>query len=176
MKRNVTYLLVLLLAACAILVTASCADLSAKRSVRIGVLLPLKGERPLAWEKVLDWVRDGINSELEGQGFTIELAYRNTFGEDIQELAKELVRDSSIQVVIGPETSREALLIAPLFEKAGKLLVSPSATSDELFRAFSRGRYFVRTCQSDVAQVRSILHVLATQGARRVSLVYEDSS
>lgn len=137
--------------------------------------MPLSGDRPLAWEEVLDWECDLLNRQLAGYEYEIELVYRDTFGRDARDLAKELTADPSIRVVIGPETSREALQVIPEFEKARKLLISPSATSDSLFRAFQRDGFFARTCQSDVAQVKAILTVLKEKGMGRFSLLYEDS-
>lgn len=174
-RRNIHAILVLLILALP-LVSIGCDQGGYGGTARIGVLLPLSGDRPVAWEKVLDWGRDSLNAELGSTGFKIEFVYGDTMGEDIDDLARELVGDDSIDLAIGPETSREALKVAPIFAKANKLFISPSATSDELFRAFAGQGYFARTCQSDVAQVRTILHVLSSQGTRKLSLIYENST
>ncbi len=146
------------------------------RVAKIGVMLPLTGDRPLDWERVLDWEAAGINSGLEGTGFSVELVYRDTFGVDASDIARELLSDKSLEVAIGPMTSREAMTVAPQFERAGKLLLSPCATSDELFRAFSGRGCFARTCQSDVAQTNTILNILRARGVEKLSLVYEDTT
>lgn len=158
---------------------ASCssrAGAAAPSIARIGVLLPLTGDRPLDWERILDWQASSINSRLRPHGFGIELVYKDTFGLDISDLATELISDPSLQVAIGPMTSREAMRIAPQFERAKKLLISPCATSDELFKAFAGRRCFARTCQSDVAEVNTILNILRSQGTKRVSLIYENTT
>ena len=45
-----------------------------------------------------------------------------------------------------------------------KLLISPLATSGDIFRAFGKKGYFWRTSQGDVAQVKTILSILNGRG------------
>ncbi|MBV8303794.1 MAG: ABC transporter substrate-binding protein, partial [Acidimicrobiia bacterium] len=74
---------------------------------------------------------------------------------------------------IGPDNSQDALGAADTFVKAHKLIVTPSATSADLFRAFSGSRphYFWRPVESDIAQVRELLGLATAGGAHSVALV-----
>jgi len=158
---------------------SSCAapvDAGGVFTARLGVLLPLTGDRPLDWERVLDWEASKINAGLRGARFKIQLVYKDTFGVDISDLARELISDGSLDIAVGPMTSREAMRIAPQFAKAQKLLISPCATSDDLFRAFAGKQCFARTCQSDVAQASTILSILKSRGTKRLSLIYENTT
>jgi ABC-type branched-subunit amino acid transport system substrate-binding protein len=178
-KRAVPVLMMIAALLVATLSAASCTgalDAGGVHTAKIGVLLPLTGERPLEWERVLDWEVSGINAGLKDARLKIELVYRDTFGVDVSEISRQLIADKSMDIAIGPMTSREAMRIAPQFAKAGKLLISPCATADELFRAFAGDRCFVRTCQSDVGQASTILSILKSQGTKRLSLIYEGTT
>lgn len=142
--------------------------------MRVGVLLPLSGPDDTGADDALTWAADGLNAAGGVGGRRVELVFRDTNGQDVERLARGLIDDQSVRVVIGPATSAEVYEIAPLFIKAKKLLISPSSTAGDIFRAFGKKRFFWRTCQSDVAQVRTILYVLASRGVKRLSLVYED--
>jgi ABC-type branched-subunit amino acid transport system substrate-binding protein len=151
-------------------------DAGSVHTARIGVLLPLTGDRPLDWERILDWEASKVNEDLRDTSFRIQLVYKDTFGVDVADLAKELIADRSLDIALGPMTSREAMRIAPQFARAKKLLISPCATSDDLFRAFAGQRCFARTCQSDVAQTSTILSILKSRGTKRLSLIYENTT
>lgn len=143
--------------------------------LRIGVLLPLSGPQDGDLDEVLKWAADGVDASGGIGGRRVELVFRDTNGQDIKRLARGFIDDPSIRVVIGPETSAEVYEIAPMFVEKRKLLISPSATAGDIFRAFGKKDFFYRTCQSDVAQVRTILHVLSSRKAKRFSLIYEDT-
>ncbi|MHB8896869.1 MAG: hypothetical protein ACYC99_17080, partial [Candidatus Geothermincolia bacterium] len=97
MKKTVSFILAALLIVAA-LGASSCArqaGVSANGPTRIGVLLPLSGDRPLDWERILDWEASAINAGLRDSGFGIELVYKDTFGLDVSDLANELISDPS---------------------------------------------------------------------------------
>ncbi|MFA7253124.1 MAG: C13 family peptidase [Patescibacteria group bacterium] len=137
--------------------------------IKIGVLLNLSGPESLPYRQVLEWAR-------ENTGRNIELVYVDSNGGDIMEKAKTLLDDHSIRVVIGPQNSDEAMALAPLFIEKKKLLISPTTTSGDLYRAFAGEEYFWRTVESDVAQARTIMDILAEKGTKKVALVYADTS
>lgn len=176
MSRIFTVVLVIAALMLVCVFPVSCGSSEKEGILKIGVMMPLSGDRPLEWEKILDWQKELLNDELRDTGMEIELEYEDTFGEDVADLAREYARDPSIKVVIGPETSREAMQVIPEFIKTRTLLISPSATSDVIFRAFRGSGFFARTCQSDVAQTKAIFTILKQEGVKRFSLLYEDTS
>ncbi|HOX41233.1 MAG TPA: ABC transporter substrate-binding protein, partial [bacterium] len=138
--------------------------------IKIGVILNLSGPESLPYREVLEWAK-------ENTGRNIELVYIDSNGPgDIVEKAKPLLEDHSIRAVIGPQNSDEAFALAPLFIEKKKLLISPTATSADLYRAFAGEGYFWRTVESDVAQARTIIDILAEKGTKKVALVYADTS
>jgi ABC-type branched-subunit amino acid transport system substrate-binding protein len=140
--------------------------------LKVGVLLDLTGPNSLDSKEVLNWITDGVNGGGGIGGKEIQLVYHDTYQQDITALATELVNDPAINIVIGPLTSDDLFEIAPLFIEKQKLLISPTATSGNIMRAFAEKDYIWRTCQSDAAQVRSVFNELAARQVKSVSLVY----
>lgn len=152
---------------------SACAD---NETVRIGVLLPLSGEMDLGWREPLLLARQAVNRAGGINGRPLEYVWADTSRGDAEALANRLAKDDSIAAVIGPSSSTEAFAFAPLFIQQRKPLISPSATSADLFRAFSNKRYFWRTVESDIAQVRTMLLIALDSGARSVSLLAVDDA
>ena len=144
--------------------------------LKIGVLLPLTGPEAVDSNEVLDWATEMVNVDGGIKGRRIELVYKDTNKSDVVKLAQEFIDDRSIRIVIGPGSSSEVYDIAPMFIKNKKLLISPLSTAGDVFRAFGGKKFFWRTSQSDIAQIRTILNLLNTRDVKRISLIYEDSA
>ncbi|MFC1984300.1 C13 family peptidase [Chloroflexota bacterium] len=172
MKRIILLVILFTLLSTVLMSVCSCRE---QKTLKIGVLLPLTGPEAVDSGEVLDWATDKANIGGGIDGRKVELIYKNTYERNIVELAQEFIDDSSIQVVIGPGSSAEVYDIAPMFIKNKKLLISPLSTAGDVFRAFGSKKFFWRTCQSDVAQIRTILYLLASRDVKRISLIYEDS-
>ncbi|NMB78379.1 MAG: ABC transporter substrate-binding protein, partial [Methanomicrobiales archaeon] len=142
--------------------------------VRIGVLLPLTGD--LDFREPLEWAKDTINCEGGIGGRQVELVYKDTGTGNPEQLAQELLDDDSIRIVIGPDTSDLVYTLAPRFTEKKKVLISPTATSGDIIRAFGRSGYVWRTTQGDAAQVKTILTILKERGVTRVALLCENST
>jgi len=143
--------------------------------VRIGVLLALTGD--VDFKEPLEWAKDTINSEGGIDGRKVELVYKDTTTGNITRQAQEFLNDDSIRIVIGPTTSDEMYALAPAFIAKKKVLISPTATSGDIIRAFGRnGNYVWRTTQGDAAQVKVILTILKGRGATKVALLAENST
>ena len=145
------------------------------RPYRIGVLLHLTGPIDMGLDKTLDWGVAMVNDAGGIGGRPVELVYRDLAVGDLRTLAGEMLADDDIKVVIGPVTSDESFDLAPLFVRHRKLLITPTATSADLGRAFGRKKYFWRTCVGDVAQIKTMLHILKLRGVERIGLLYEDT-
>lgn len=148
----------------------------AAQPVRIGVLMPLSGELDENLTEPLEWAKDTINREGGINGRTLELVYRDTGAGNTTLLARELLDDPTISVVIGPPTSDDLYAIAPEFIAQKKLLISPEATSGDIVRAFGKKGYVWRTTQGDVAQIKVIFDILKEKKVQRVALLYENTT
>jgi ABC-type branched-subunit amino acid transport system substrate-binding protein len=152
---------------------ATSAIIHANTPVRIGVLLPL---REAELKEPLDWAKDTVNSQGGIGGRQVELVYKGTASGNTRQQAQELLDDNSIRIVIGPETSDDVFAFAPEFIAKQKILISPTATSGDIIRAFGRNGYIWRTTQGDTAQVKTILSILEGKGAGKVALLTENST
>ena len=144
--------------------------------LRIGVMLPLTGADAVGYKGPLEWARDNVNAAGGVRGRPIELVYRDIGREPVQSVAASLANDSSIVAAIGPDTSGAARTAAGTFTTAQKVMVTPSATSADLFRAFrtNKPQYIWRPVESDIGQVHAMLEVAAAGGAESVALIAGD--
>jgi ABC-type branched-subunit amino acid transport system substrate-binding protein len=143
--------------------------------LRIGVLLDLTGPEAKVPDEVLNWAADNFNKSGGINGREVELVYKDEAKGELERLAQEFVDDASIKIVIGPETCSALYQIAPMFMANKKILISPTSTAGDIFRAFEGNGFIWRTCESDIAQIRAILDEISERGVDRISLIYEDS-
>ncbi|MBV8160537.1 MAG: ABC transporter substrate-binding protein [Acidimicrobiia bacterium] len=141
--------------------------------LRVGVMLPLTGPDAVGFQAPLEWARDAVNAAGGIDGRPLELVWADIGRQPAAQVAQRFAKDSSIAAAIGPDNSQDALGAADTFVKAHKPIVTPSATSADLFRAFSatEPHYFWRPVESDIAQARELLALAAGGGARSVALV-----
>ncbi len=167
----------LLVAASLAAASASCGGGSAG-PIRIGVMLPLTGPDAVDSQPVLEWAQDNVNAAGGVDGRPIQFVYRDLGRESALDVAHSWASDSSITAVIGPANSEDARQVTSLFVDHHKVVVAPSATAADLFRAFSgiQPRYFWRPVESDIAQVRTLLDLAVQGGAKSVALVTGDAA
>ncbi len=139
--------------------------------VYIGVLLPLTGITGLPLLDALNYGVDQINSGGGIEGRPVRLICRDTMSGNLQTYAKELALDPRISVVIGPFLSDELFEISDLFIRNQKVLVSPSASSDEIFRAFAGTGNVWRTTTNDRDITSAIMQHLSAHQAQSVALL-----
>lgn len=139
--------------------------------LRVGVLLPLSGAGDVGWREPLEMALRSVNRAGGPAGRRVELVEQDVASVGLQSAAQALLDDTSVVAVIGPDTSSALMDVAPRFVAARKPIVSPSATSGEIFRAFGGRTYVWRTVQSDVAQAKALLLLARRAGATRVALV-----
>ena len=139
--------------------------------LRIGVMLPLTGPDARTYQVPLDWAAENVNEAGGVAGRRLELVYADLGTEDVERATRRFAADPSVVAVVGPDSSDRFFAVAPALIAAEKTLVSPTATSGDIFRAFSSSGYVWRTVQSDIAQVRTALLALARDGARRPAIV-----
>ena len=103
-------------------------------------MLPLSGPNAVGSRMPLQWAADNVNTAGGIDGRHITFVYRDIARQPVTAVAASLASDPSIAAVIGPADSGDALRVVSTFYRAHKVIVSPSATSADLFRAFSSFR------------------------------------
>ena len=139
--------------------------------LKIGVMLPLSGPDARGLREPLEWAVENVNAAGGAAGRKLELDYADLGSTTVDAATRAFAADPWIVAVIGPDTSDRFFALAPALIEAKKTIVSPTATSGDIFRAFSSSGYVWRTVQSDIAQVRTALLLLARDGMRRPAIV-----
>jgi ABC-type branched-subunit amino acid transport system substrate-binding protein/glycosylphosphatidylinositol transamidase (GPIT) subunit GPI8 len=119
----------------------------------------------------LEWALENVNKAggVAG-GRQIQFKYFDP-ASDVIGTAARIVADESIVAAIGPGQSTEMFAIASLFQKAKKPLISYSATSGEILRAYGGGRFVWRTKESDIVQTELMTAFAKKSGAKRLALL-----
>jgi len=152
---------------------AACSTGKTAGPLKVGVMLPLTGASAVDYRTPLQWAADTVNGAGGIDGRHLELDFKDTAKQHVAKVADAFARDNSIVAAIGPDNSEDALAAATTFVKAHKLIVTPSATSADLFRAFAADnpQYVWRPVESDIAQTRALLQLADQRGARSAALV-----
>jgi ABC-type branched-subunit amino acid transport system substrate-binding protein len=139
--------------------------------VYIGVLLPLTGPDGKPMLDALNLCTEQINAGGGINGHPVRLILRDTRTGDIQTYAVDLANDKRIRVVVGPYTSDELFRVSSLFINNDKVLVSPTASSDNIFRGFGTSGYVWRTITSDGIITSVMIQHLLYHNATSVALL-----
>ncbi|NOQ22875.1 MAG: ABC transporter substrate-binding protein [Candidatus Aegiribacteria sp.] len=142
----------------------------------VALILPLSGEGSTYAERV----RSGVDLAFEmSSGLFISLPFLITFdcsgdSADIEEILNSLGPNPSCLAVIGPLTSRNAELAAPLAQRWSLPMITPAATSSELD---DYGNYVHRLVVSqgdDAAAVAE--YAVRNAGCRTLAIIHEFTS
>ena len=144
--------------------------------IKIGILLPASAESIFDFKTPVQMAVSDINSAGGIDGIPVKAVFYDTDKNDIRDISESAAGNPDINIFIGPSSSEEALKAAPIFIENGKLLISPSASSNEVSARFRDSGYFKRTVPGDHAQIAVIFEILKEKGAESVCLIYEDSA
>ena len=108
-----------------------------EKEIKIGVIAPLTGDAAIygtALKKGLDLAKDKINSEGGLQGKSVSLRYEDSQADSKTAVSafNKLVIIDKVSLIIGDMFSTTTLSIAPLAQKNKILLLSPTASSEEV--------------------------------------------
>ncbi|PWR71879.1 C13 family peptidase [Methanospirillum stamsii] len=154
----------------------ACTIAVADEPVYIGVLLPLSGPDGQSYYDALTLARDQINAGGGIFGRPVEYVLRDTRTGDLMTYANSLARDKRVSVVIGPYTSADLFSIADLFIRYQKVLITPSASSDEIYRAYAKNWYVWRTIGNDGDVVPVVMDHIRKNEGHNVALLSVNSS
>lgn len=126
--------------------------------IMIGAISPFTGEGA-NYGKVartgIDMAVDEINAQGGIRGAKLAVKYEDDKGSATDALTafNKLATIDKVPAVLGPFYSGNVLAVAPEAERRRVVVLSGSATSDNITKA---GEYIFRTCPSNVAQARTI--------------------
>ncbi|XP_031483838.1 glutamate receptor 2.7-like [Nymphaea colorata] len=88
--------------------------------------------------------------------------------------AIDLLKNLEVEAILGPQTSQSAESVANLGSRTRVPIISFTATSPSL--SSTNTPYFIRTAQTDAAQIEALVAVIKACQWRQVVPVYEDSA
>jgi ABC-type branched-subunit amino acid transport system substrate-binding protein len=94
---------------------------------------------------------------------------------DVAKATVERFISSNVQVIIGAGASGVSKAVIPRVAQAGKVMISPSATSDELTKFDDKGLFF-RTSPPDMLQAKAIADIIMRDGHTKVAIIARDDS
>jgi len=140
-------------------------------TLQVGVLMPLSVWEDLGWRQVLTWAAEEINAAGPVAGKSLELVFADTAAEGLVPAAERLAGDPEILAVIGPGSSEAMESVAPRFLREKKVLISPAATSEDIFRTYGGKKYLWRTVEADTAQLEAMIGLAQDGAAQTAALV-----
>lgn len=150
-------------------------EISVRKGI-VGCLLPLSGPFSIYGEKVLNGIQLGMRVfNGAGQDLALELVIKDTQGEEEQTLAalEDLVNSEKVMAVIGPLSSRTALVAA---KKAQNLGV-PMITLTQKDGIVQERDMIFRNILTPSQEVKRLLDVAIDEiGIRRFGILYPDNS
>lgn len=164
-----------LLGAAGLLLTASCGpDVP---TVNFSVILPMTGPAGIYGEEIANGIQlrhDRLTAGGEELAYNVVIDVIDSEGDAPQAASLLETAFSTSLAAIGGVTSDEALAMVPVADDAGRVLVSPSASSPELSGA---SEYFYRLFPSAEIEASTMATFLRDRvNVQRLALVVEDSA
>ena len=150
-------------------------------TIRFGAIVSLGDDPGGAGQSIKNAIELAVEAvqaeggiEIDGERQPLALILRDAKGsaEIATRIAREFI-DSDIQAVVGPYLSHVTLGVAPLFQEAGVVLLSPAASTPKLTRA---GDYIFRNFPSDELEaINSADYVYNKAGVREILVIGNQS-
>jgi len=142
----------------------------------VGVLLSEDVDASEDLRQAMEWALENINQGAGQGNGPILVKYVDLKTTGLDAAAESLAKDGSICAVIAAIGSKEMMQIADVFVKHKKILITPTATSVDIFRAYSDEPFIWRTVESDVAQMKAMMDYAVNQGFSNVALLAGDDA
>lgn len=147
--------------------------------LKIGALLPHTGDLAIAGPPIFAAAQLAVR-ELNEAGGVLGQPVQYFDGDDgtdpkVASATVDKHIAAGVQVIIGAAASGITKAVLPKVVAAGRVLISPSATSDELTGLDDKG-FFFRTSPPDVLQAKALVDVIMRFGAERVAVVAREDS
>jgi ABC-type branched-subunit amino acid transport system substrate-binding protein len=147
--------------------------------LKIGLLLPKTGVLAFLGPPMFAAVRMAVK-ELNEAGGVLGMPISLEDGDDgtspdVAGATVDRLVGLGVHVIIGAGASGVSKAVLPKVIAAGKVMISPSATADELSTLDDKGLFF-RTSPPDVLQARALTDVVMRYGHTRVAIIARDDS
>lgn len=132
-------------------------------TVKIGVMGPFTGGAASIGQEQLNWAKLAVADFNEATGWSVELVEGDTQLDPAiaVTVAESLIADADIYGVVGPAGSQEVEAVQPMFQEAGLVHISSSATRTTL--TTTGFETFFRVVPTDAAQGPTVGNFIATE-------------
>jgi ABC-type branched-subunit amino acid transport system substrate-binding protein len=147
--------------------------------LKIGGLLPHTGSLAIAGPPMFAGAKLGVK-ELNAAGGILGAPVEWVDGDDgtspdVANATVDRFIAQGVQVIVGAGASGISLAVLPKVVAAGRLMISPSATSDALTQVDDHGLFF-RTSPPDLLQAKALTDIVMRDGAQKVVIIARDDS
>jgi ABC-type branched-subunit amino acid transport system substrate-binding protein len=145
-----------------------------KPALKYGLLLPKTGALAFQGPPMFAGAKLAIKEINEaggvlGQPVQFEEGDDGTNGETAKATAAQFI-SKGVAVIIGAGASGVSKAVLPQVIQAGRVMISPSATSDELTKFDDKGLFF-RTSPPDVLQAKAVADIIMRDGHLKVAII-----
>ena len=103
----------------------------------------------------------------------LELYDDRSSNEELLSTAKTLAESAETPLILGPFTSQQTRLIAPIANSKGLPVLAPVASDPQVL---STGRYIFSAADTDRKKVEALAHYIYDSGKRKVAIFNDESS
>jgi len=149
------------------------------KTVTIGFVGAKTGDNANLGINIRDGIKVAINEEnAKKDGTTIALKEFDTAGDpaQAQTIAPQFIQDQSIVGTVGPAFSGETKALIPLYQDAGLVFISPSATNVKLPTVVPNETVFHRNIADDALQASGIATYLSEKAKPKSVAYINDNS
>lgn len=148
-------------------------------ALKIGLLLPKTGGLAFQGPPMFAGARLAVK-ELNDAGGVLGQQVVVEEGDDgtspgVANATVDKFINAGVHVIIGAGASGVSKAVMPKVVQAGKVMISPSATSDELTKIDDKGLFF-RTSPPDNLQAKALTDIIMRDGHTRIGIVARDDS
>ncbi len=146
-----------------------------RRELKIGVVLPLSGNRALVGQQVLQGIQLAFNNLSLQERSRFALKVKDSgLGQSVQKIVEELSQDPNVVGIIGPVFSEDILNIVSIIEKYKLPIFSPTASTSGL--ADLSPFVFRNALTKEVQATFLARHAVNDLGLHRFMVVYPETS
>jgi branched-chain amino acid transport system substrate-binding protein len=146
--------------------------------IKIGASVPIGGSLNVAKEilRGVAQAQQEINQQggIGGRLIQIEIANDDNDPEIAKQVATKFINDSKILAVIGHNSSDASIAAAPLYQKAGLVMISPTSVARELS---GLGSYIFRTTPSTRVIADTLVnYAVESAGVKKIAICADSES
>jgi len=147
--------------------------------LRIGLLLPKTGALGFQGPPMFAAARLAVKDLNDAGGILTQQVVVDDGDDgtspDVASATVDRFIGDGVQVIIGAGASGVTKAVLPKVVAAGRVIISPSATSDELSKLDDKGLLF-RTAPPDVLQAKALTDIIMRDGHQKVAIVARNDS